>query len=107
MELLFYIIATIVIVCVLRNAAASGNAFRDNCQRIVSGMNVQDVLGIMGPPSYTKEHENGSYEFIYEKSEWKGWMRGGTQVRRMEVVFSSDDIVISVGRNNNCYRSGW
>ena len=106
MDFIWIILGVIVIVIISREVK-SGNAFRDSCQRIVSGMKVQDVLGIMGPPSYTKEHENGSYEFIYEKSEWKGWMRGGTQVRRMEVVFSSDDIVISVGRNNNCYKSGW
>jgi len=107
MELLFYIIATIVIVCVLRNAAASGNAFRDNCQRIVRGMTVSEVVAIMGAPSYQKDHADGSCEYVYEKSEWKGWMRGGTRTRRMEVVFSSDGIVVSVGRNDNCYKSGW
>ena len=106
MDFIWIVLGVIVVVLISREVK-SGNAFRDSCQRIVVGMSVQDVVSIMGQPSYGKEHENGSYDLIYEKSEWKGWMRGGTQVRRMEVVFSSDDIVISVGRNNNCYKSGW
>ncbi len=99
----------ILIFCVvwMVNTVQSGNKFRDSSRMISVGMTVDEVTSIMGTPSFQKNHENGSFEFVYEKSEWKGFFRGGTAVRRMEIVFSSDGIVISVGRNENCDRSGW
>ena len=99
------IIVILVIVCV--NMVKSGNNFRDSSQRLCVGMTNRDVINIMGAPSFTKEYPNGSYEYIYEKSEWKGVFRGGTQTRRMECVFSSDNILVSIGKNANCNRSGW
>ncbi|MBQ2768628.1 MAG: hypothetical protein IJF44_01455 [Clostridia bacterium] len=61
----------------------------------------------MGEPSFIKKHQDGSIELVYEKSEWKGWLRGGTKTRRMEVVISSNNLVVSVGKNANCDNSGW
>ena len=101
-------IALIVIIfVVMGKQVASGSKFRDNSQQITIGMTMQEVENIMGPPTYTKTHANKSMEYIYEKSEWKGWLRGGTKVRRMEIIFSSDKKVISIGRNSNCDMSGW
>ena len=101
------IILLIIVIVIMVNMVKSGNKFRDDSQKIQIGMTAQDVVIIMGSPSYTKKHADGSYEYIYEKSEWKGMFRGGTQTRRMECVFSSEHILISVGKNNNCNRSGW
>ena len=70
-------------------------------------MTAKEVYEIMGQPSFVKNHEDGSFEFVYEKSEWKGFFRGGTATRRMEIVFSKDEIVISIGKNANCDDSGW
>lgn len=86
---------------------SSGNRFRDNAYKIVEGLSSQDVVAIMGDPSFVKYHSDGSFEYIYEKSEWKGYFRGGTITRRMEIVFNTDNTVISVGRNEHCYKSGW
>ncbi len=97
----------IAVVVWLAVGAHSGNKFRDNSQKIKVGMTKEEVVEIMGPPSYTKTQENGSYEYIYEKSDWKGIARGGTKLRRMECVFSSKNILISVGKNANCDMSGW
>ena len=101
------IIGLVITIAWMVNQVSSGNAFRDNCVKIVPGMHTRDVLNIMGKPSYNKFHPDGCYELVYEKSEWKGFFRGGTITRRMEVVCSPDDIVISVGRNDNCHLSGW
>lgn len=100
------VILVIGIICAV-NIVKSGNSFRDNSQKLCVGMQERDVVIIMGQPSFVKHHQDGSYEYVYEKSEWKGMFRGGTQTRRMELVFSSDNIVISIGKNSNCDRSGW
>ncbi|MBQ9084172.1 MAG: outer membrane protein assembly factor BamE [Clostridia bacterium] len=102
-----YIVILVVLIVWCVETVQSGNKFRDSSRRIQQGMTVKDVVGIMGPPSFQKQHLNGSFEYVYEKSEWKGWFRGGTAVRRMEVVFDPNGIVISVGRNENCDKSGW
>ena len=104
---MIYVILLIVLFAVLIAAATSGNKFRDNSRRIVVGMTENEVVSIMGTPSFTKQHQDGSYEFVYEKGEWKGVFRGGTQTRRMEIVFNSEKRVISIGRNANCDKSGW
>lgn len=96
-----------IFIVIIAVAVSSGNKFRDGSRQIAVGMTEDEVESIMGAPSFTKQHQDGSYEFIYEKSEWKGVLRGGTQTRRMEVVFSSEHKVISVGRNANCDKSGW
>lgn len=97
------IIAVIIMISVVK----SGNNFRDNAQKIQVGMTEKQVLEIMGNPSFVKHHQDGSYEYVYEKSEWKGALRGGTKTRRMECVFSSSGYLISVGKNDNCDMSGW
>ena len=104
---MIWIILLVVFIVVIIAVVSSGNKFRDGSRQIGVGMTEDEVINIMGRPSFTKQHQDGSYEFVYEKSEWKGMLRGGTQTRRMEVVFSSDKKVISVGRNANCDRSGW
>ena len=101
------VILLVIILIVCFSLASSGNAFRDNSQKIQVGMTKNDVVSIMGEPSFTKQHQDGSTELIYEKSEWKGWLRGGTQTRRMEIVVSSDNVVITIGKNSNCDRTGW
>lgn len=101
--LFIFIICLIVIVMIV----SRNEGYRENMFKVTEGMNVDEVVAIMGSPSYTKKHQDGSYEYIYEKSEWKGYIRGGTRTRRMEVVFSSNGIVISIGRNENCNMSGW
>lgn len=106
-EIVLGIVFIIVVIIICVRVASSGNQFRDNSQKITNGMTKQEVISIMGEPSFEKQHQDGSVEFIYEKSEWKGWLRGGTKTRRMEIVFSSDGIVISVGKNSNCDMTGW
>lgn len=100
------VIFIIIIFAVLISQALSGNNFRENSQKISVGMSIQEVEEIMGKPSYSKTHNDKSIEYIYEKSEWKGWLRGGTKTRRMEIVFSPEQKVISIGKNNNCDMSG-
>ncbi len=107
MEFLVVVIIFVAFLFVCSKIIESGNRFRDGSQQICVGMTNQDVLMIMGEPSFTKTFTDGSYEYIYEKSEWKGVFRGGTQTRRMECVFSPENILISVGKNKNCDRSGW
>ena len=99
------VVGIIIAICV--KIASSGNKFRKNSQTITNGMSKQEVISIMGEQSFTKTHQDGSTEFVYEKSEWKGFVRGGTKTRRMEIVFSSDGKVISVGRNSECDMTGW
>lgn len=104
---MFWLIVIVIIIVVCVSVVKSGNNWRDNSKQIENGMSSKEVILIMGQPSFTKQHQDGSYEYIYEKSEWKGFFRGGTKTRRMEIVFNSNDQVISVGRNSNCDMSGW
>ena len=106
MELVYLVILVGVGIWIF-NSVRSGNSFRDRQQSLREGMTYRDVLMIMGEPTFVKNHQDGSYEYIYEKSEWKGMFRGGTVTRRLECVFSNQDILISIGRNENCNRSGW
>ena len=101
------IIAFIVFFIVLGSKVKLGNDFRNNSEKITIGMTTEEVKSIMGEPSYTKNYSDNSFEYIYEKSEWKGWARGGTKTRRMEIVFSKDKKVISIAKNKNCDMSGW
>ncbi len=87
--------------------AQAGNEFRDNARSIKEGMTYDEVVKIMGVPSLKKQFQDGSYEIVYEKKEWKGELRGGMAVRRMEIIISSANVVISVARNKDCERSGW
>ena len=103
----FLIIIWIVVIIIAIASISSGNSFRNNSQKVEEGMSKEEVLSLMGDPTFTKKHQDGSYEYVYEKSEWKGYLRGGTKTRRMEIVFSAEDKVISVGRNKNCEMSGW
>lgn len=105
--ILIGVITVVIIIVICAKIASSGNKFRENSKSITNGMSKQEVRNIMGEPSFVKAHQDGSTEFIYEKSEWKGWMRGGTKTRRMEIVFSSDEKVISIGRNSECDMTGW
>lgn len=110
MELILFIVLCVVgiaFLAIMIKQLVSGNKFRDGAQQIRVGMSMQEVESIMGQPSYTKLHNDKSIEYIYEKSEWKGFVRGGTKVRRMEIVFSPDKKVISIGKNSNCDMSGW
>ena len=97
----------VILLAICFSIVKSGNNFRDNSKQIINGMTKSQVQSIMGSPSFTKTHQDGSVEWVYEKSEWKGFLRGGTMTRRMEIVFNSSGVVISVGRNQNCDRSGW
>ncbi len=104
---LIYIGILIVIIVWGHNQVTTGNQFRDNSRKIQVGMSAKEVYEIMGQPTFVKQHENESFEFVYEKSEWKGFFRGGTATRRMEIVFSKDEIAISIGKNEHCDESGW
>ena len=106
MGFIFIVLLGVAIVVIVK-VVNDGNQFRDNANRIVEGMKKEDVLRIMGQPNYVKSHQDGSYEFVYERSEWKSAVRGGTKVRRIEIVFSTENVVISVGRNGNINMPGW
>ena len=106
MEIFFLVIVIFAIVWAA-NQVTSGNKFRDDSQKIRVGMTVDEVTAIMGAPTFVKNHADGSFEYVYEKSEWKGFFRGGTATRRMEIVLSGDGTVISIGKNENCDKSGW
>ncbi len=101
------VVVIVVIAIIIHSIVKSGNDWRDRSKLVRVGMTASKVKSIMGEPSFVKNHQDGSYEYIYEKSEWKGWLRGGTRTRRMEIVFDLNDKAISVGKNANCDMSGW
>ncbi|MBQ8739198.1 MAG: outer membrane protein assembly factor BamE [Clostridia bacterium] len=104
---IFGILLIVFLVAFISKTVSDGNAFRDNSQKIHVGMTTEQVLNIMGEPSFVKRHQDGNFEVIYERSEWKGVWRGGTKTRRMELLFSADGILTSIGKNKNCDMSGW
>ena len=72
------ILLIVVLVVYISQTVSDGNAFRDNSQKIYVGMTSAEVVNIMGDPSFKKRYQDGSFEFVYERSEWKGFWRGGT-----------------------------
>ena len=107
MEGVIGIIILVIVGIFAYKQVSSGNKFRDGAQQIVVGMSCKRVVEIMGQPSFVKNHADGSFEYVYEKSEWKGVFRGGTTTKRMEIVFSPDGEIISIGKNKHCDESGW
>ena len=106
MEVVYLLLIIIGIVFVIR-LVSEGEDFKKNSQSIQIGMDEKQVISIMGTPSYQRNQPDGSYTYIYERTEWKGVFRGGSRTRHMEVTFSSNKKVISVGRNADCNMPGW
>ena len=103
---MIYIIA-IALIVILIISASEGSKFRDNSRRLQVGMDTNAVAQIMGTPNITKTYPFGGFEWVYEHSEWKGIFRGGTQTRRLELVFDENGILRSIGKNENVDKSGW
>lgn len=73
--------------------------FRRKCDRIYTGMARDDVFKIMGDPYDYKTHYDGTEVYWWKKSQWKGWLRGGTLVRSLVVTIKGGK-VIKIIRNN-------
>ena len=106
MEVVYLLLLIIGIVFVIR-LVSEGENFKTNSQNIKAGMDEKEVISIMGKPSYQRNNPDGSYTFIYERTEWKGVFRGGSRTRHLEVFFSSNKKVISTSRNADCNMPGW
>ena len=104
---LIYVILLVLLVVFIVKTVSEGEAFKSNSNSLKMGMTKNEVISIMGNPSYQTSHQDGSYTLVYEKSEWKGIFRGGTRTRKIELVFSAEDKVISIGKNSDCNMPGW
>lgn len=96
-EIIFVIIAFIILIVTVIIVNKSDQKFRDKSLKITKGMDEKQVMEIMEEdPLSIEELKDGAYEWIYEKKQWKGW---GMMTIKIEVIFDDSKHVISVERS--------
>ena len=76
----------------------------DGYAQLQMGMSQSSVIGLLGEPS-GRRMRGGVETLIWRNSEFKGWMRGGTIERTIEVDFEDSKVVGWDG--NNMSMSRW
>ena len=99
MELIFGGII-IAIIAVVYQRSQSKKQYDENSRRITNGLTYDDVVSLMGAPAYENQYTDGAYGLVYTRTEWD-FVFGGKKTRRIEVIFSAENIVISVQRTEN------
>ena len=96
-DIFFIVLASIILLGMIIISYSSWVKYRDKSVDIKEGMNEEKVLEIMGSdPISIEQLKNNNYEWVYERREWKGW---GTEVLKIEIIFSSSNVVTSIVRN--------
>lgn len=73
--------------------------FIRKANRITNGMTINEVINILEESPTSRETDGDKKMLIWEKSQWRGMLRGGTLVRSLKVVFQNGK-VISVSTKN-------
>ena len=69
-------------------------------KQLRQGMTKQELLNLLGQPD--GQRVRGGIETLkWANSEWKGWARGGTQERKLEIDFENGKVVGWEGDNIN------
>ena len=96
-DIFFIVLASLLLLGMIIFSYTSWTKYRDKSVDIKEGMSGEKVLEIMGTePVSIEQLKNDNYEWIYERREWKGW---GTEVLKIEIIFSPSKIVTSIVRN--------
>ena len=75
----------------------------DGYKQLQMGMPKQQVLNLLGDPTGQRAR-NGIETLIWRNSEFKGWARGGTIERTIEVDFQDGKVVGWDGNNMSASR---
>lgn len=75
----------------------------DGYSKLKMGMPKEEVIKILGNPNGHKMI-NGVETMIWSNTEFKGWMRGGSIERRIEVNFQNEKVVGFDGQNMSASR---
>lgn len=75
----------------------------DGYSQLRKGMSRAQVLNLLGNPTGQRER-NGIETLIWRNSEFKGWMRGGTIERTIEVDFENGLVIGWDGNNMSASR---
>ena len=67
------------------------------------GMSKEEVIKLLGEPNGHKMID-GVETMIWSNTEFKGWVRGGTMERKIEVNFKDDKVVGYDGQNMSASR---
>ena len=67
------------------------------------GMSKEEVIKLLGEPNGHKMID-GVETMIWSNTEFKGWVRGGTMERKIEVNFKDDKVVGYDGQNTSASR---
>lgn len=75
----------------------------DGYNQLREGMSKNDVISLLGEPNGHKRR-GGVETLIWRNSEFKGWARGGTIERTIEVDFEDDKVTGWDGQNMSASR---
>ena len=75
----------------------------DGYKQLYTGMSKSDVIDLLGEPTGQKAR-NGIETLIQRNSEFKGWARGGTIERTIEVDFEDGKVTGWDGQNMSASR---
>ena len=101
--IILLIISVIIFIIVFFVVFKSWQKFHDKSEDVSIGMNEEEVLEIMEhEPLSIERLKEGSYQWTYQKKEWKGW---GMMIMDIGIIFDSTKVVISITRNKHYERA--
>lgn len=74
--------------------------FKDNCKFVKEGTTLDSLEVLFGtkPANWVKE-DDGKLTITYEKTQWRGFLRGGTIVRSVKVTLVDEKVVKVTTKN--------
>lgn len=99
MEFIIGLAILIIVLIIVFSISGKHKSFIDNAQSIKQDMTINEVMDIMNEPPTSQEILDGKTILLWEKSQWKGMINGGTLTRSLKVVFINDKVV-SVSTKN-------
>jgi hypothetical protein len=63
------------------------------------GATAEELQKIFGEPTSKEEEDDGKLQITYEKTQWRGFLRGGTIVRSVKVTLVDEKVVKVTTKN--------
>lgn len=73
--------------------------FINTAKSVCLGATAEELQKIFGEPTSKEEEEDGKLIITYEKTQWRGFLRGGTIVRSVKVTLVDEKVVKVTTKN--------
>lgn len=73
--------------------------FINTAKSVCLGATAEELQKIFGEPTSKEEEEDGKLTITYEKTQWRGFLRGGTIVRSVKVTLVDEKVVKVTTKN--------